>query len=251
MIKAKMELPLPVREHGTEMVMVKVGRHEKCQEFSVHKRLITTVSLYFKGALNPGFQTTAKDTVILEHQCPLAFAVLFNYVYTGIVYQDASFFTQSSVQDDVLWLRTLKLAHITLIHPLLLISDLRIRRLFGDDVNKVPSTAFVDELYDETPQEDLQKYIVAHTCYWIINDPAKDWKEWKALFERQPEFGVAVAVRLAKTQSMQYKGHKNHTFNDPALNADVIFPEPRAEVKMEAGKEQENVDNGLLQDPTE
>ena len=246
-----MRPPLPAHQHGTEMITVKVGRGETRQEFSVHKRLITTVSQYFEGALNPGFETTStKDTVLLEHQCPLAFAALFHFVYTGVVYKDASFYTRYTVQDDVHWLRTLKLAHITLIHPLLLIPYVRIRQLFGVDFNKVPSTAFIDELYDDTPQEDLQKYIVGHACWWIISDPTEDWQEWESLFERQPEFGVAVATRFAKIHSMKYRGHDTHPFFDPALYAEVIFPEPYAEVEVEAGKEQENIDNGLLRGPT-
>ena len=242
-----MLLPMPAHQHGTEMITVKVGKNEASQEFSVHKDLICAVSPYFKGALNPGFQTSVDKTVKLENECPMAFAVLHHFLYTGIVSDDATFYTQNQIDEDLHWLRTLKLADFTLVHPLVLIAYERLRLLFSGTSGNIPSIPFIEELYEEGPLAKLQQYVVGHAVFLIRNgdsDDCDDWRNWKAILERKPEFGVAVAVQFAKHHSDLYPGHKYHPMTDPALYAHEIFPEPKKEVKTEVAAEQQPETDG-------
>ena len=234
-----MLLPMPAHQHGKDMITVKVGKDELCQEFSIHKNLICAISPYFKGALNPGFKTSVDKTVKLEEECPMAFAVLYHFLYTSKVSDETTFYTEGKIPKDLHWLRTLKLADFTLVHPLLLIAYERVRQLFSSTGNRVPSIAFIDELYDEVPLVNLQQYIVGHTVFWIRGLSDQDWKEWKAVLDRRPQFGVAVAVQFAKYHSDLYLGHKKHPIKDHALYADEMFPEPKQEVKTEMAVEQQ------------
>ena len=237
----KMKLPMPAHQHGKEMVTVIVGNDSDSEEFSIHQSLACAASQYFRAALNSGFQGSTTNTVKLGHECPMAFAVLYHFLYTGQVSEDTTFYTQNRIPEDLHWLRTLKLADFTFVHSLLLVAYERLRQMFSVNSSRIPSTAFIDELYDDAPQEKLQQYIVGHTVYWIRNRSSDDWKEWKAVLERKADFGVGVAVHFAKYHSNVYLGYKQHPMQDHALYADEIYPEPKAQVKLEieqgSGKE--------------
>jgi BTB/POZ domain len=225
---------MAAHQHGKEMATVKVGSGEQAQEFVIHKSLVCAASEYFRGALRSYFKESTNNTVTLEQECPLAFAVFYHFLYAGKVSEDTDFYTQSRVPEDVLWLRVLKLADFLLLHPLVVISYERIRQIFP---NKTifPSRAFITELYDDAPQEKIQRYIVAHSAYRILNDTTADWKLWKPVLEVKEAFGTAVAVQIAKTQSTAYLGYKGYPYQDPALYTDDLFPEPKAAMSEDAG----------------
>ena len=126
-----------------------------------------------------------------------------------------------------------------MVHSLVLIAYERVRQIFSIAHEKVPSTAFIDELYDEAPLAKLQQYVVGHTDYWIRNGDLDDWKEWQAVLERKAQFGVAVAVQFANHYSDLYQGHKQHPIKDHALYADEIFPQPKSVIKTETVTGQE------------
>ena len=233
---------MPAHQHGKEMVTVKVGSGKQYQEFVVHKTPASALSKYFSSALNSGFKEASENIITLKDHHPVAFAVWYHYLYSGQVSADATFFMQSQTTEDVFWLRTLKLADFTMVHPLLVIAYERLRILFGSNQRNVPSIDFIDELYDDSPQEKIQQYIVAHTVFWIQQTSSGDWKEWKNLIERQTEFGVAVAVHYAKVRSDIYQGDKSHPASDQALVADVLFPEPKNETKEEGGGDAEGAE---------
>lgn len=49
---------------------------------------------------------------------------------------------------------------------------------------------FIEELYDDAPQEKIQWYVVAH-CYHHIYRSHHDWKPWKDAIESKEKRPVS------------------------------------------------------------
>ena len=109
-------LPVSVFAHGNTVVTIKVGPAPRISDFLVHKNLIRAASSFFQAALQGHFFESTTNTVTLPDHDFHAFHVFYQYLYTRRVF-DAPFFILS-VLEDVLWLRTLKLANYTGVWPL-------------------------------------------------------------------------------------------------------------------------------------
>ncbi len=81
----------------------------------------------------------------------MAFALLYHFLYPGKMSDDTTFYTQSRIPGDVHWLRSLKLADFTLVRPLVLVAYERVRQIFSSNSNTIPSTALIEELFDDAP----------------------------------------------------------------------------------------------------
>jgi hypothetical protein len=86
------EFPLPAKTHGTNIVNVHVGSGSIMQIFSIHKSLLCAASDYFIGALTGNFEESSTQVLELKHDCPMAFEVLYQWLYSGAVHR-ASFYT--------------------------------------------------------------------------------------------------------------------------------------------------------------
>jgi hypothetical protein len=235
-----MKPPVPARQHGSSIVTVTVGTGLKIKTFRVHKNLLCAVSEYFQNALQKDFKEQSEGKVELTDQCPHAFATLYHYIYSGEVL-DAEFYTEALVAEDVHWLRTLKLADYVGINALVVEAYDRLKELFssGKRASKLPTLTFIKELYDDFPQVPIQRYIVAHTVYWIANDSSTDWKDWKERFEIKADYGMDVAIHYAKIKSKVYQAHKSHPDDDAAMLADNLYPDPKGKEVPEVKEREE------------
>lgn len=223
--------PLHPELHGTELITIRVGQAKWCRSFKVHKEVLCKSSKFFNGALHNGFKEDDEGTIKLDDQDPIAFSVLYHYLYSGSV-QQADFYTKNRITDDVLWLRTFKLADATMMQPLLHIAYDRIRGLFKSSELRHPSVLFAHELYDpEYPQEKLAEYIVAHSAYFITHNlrfgaVSYDWQDWVKLIDSVAPFGLDVGRQVAKVGSRKYTGFKDHPDEDPRFDKYILFPNP-------------------------
>lgn len=65
---------------GSEIVHVFVGKDRK--KFAVHKKLICSVSDFFDKAFNGGFKEARENSMNLDEDDPLTFAVFLEWLYT-------------------------------------------------------------------------------------------------------------------------------------------------------------------------
>lgn len=221
--ETKNTFPIPAQEQGSQIIDVHVGSGRTGQIFRIHRALLCSASPYYSRLLQGNFSESQQDEMLLKNECSMAFEVLYQYLYSGQVLK-AKFFTQSRIPDDVLWLRTYKLSHHTQIDSLLHESYSNIRQILHDEGRIVPSLTFISELYDDDIcQEELRLYVVAHTAYWIHNNSKGDWREWEALMNHKPAFGLAVAIQLAKIHSSVYDGCREHPSQDDAFDQEILL----------------------------
>lgn len=232
--------PIHADDHGTEMTAIKVGRGMQAQEFKIHKSLLVKASPYFSGALTGDFKESSDSVIRLKGNDPTAFSVLYQYIYAGNVHA-ADFYSKGSIPDDLLWLRTFKLADATMVHPLLHLAYDRLRGEFSPNSRTVPSLGFINELFNEEyPQQDLEEYIAAHSAFWILSRSCGHWKEWVMLMDAVPHYGVAVAKQVTRRQSPDYRGSKDHPTEDSHFDKDTLFPPPIAQLSPEKDDNEED-----------
>ena len=218
--------PLTAKEHGKKIILVHVGQGSDAQTFSIHKNLICKASNYFDKALTSGFKEGAEGQLHLPSECPMTFEVLYQWLYSGRFLR-AKFYTQGQIPEDTLWLRVYKMAECRLVDELQRVAYQRLREYFNSDVRVVPSIKFIEELYDkDIPHIILDRYIVAHTAFWIQKG---EWREWEAVLRCEPSYGVEVAIELAKIHSTTYREWRRHPEFDPELDNYNILPEGEAD----------------------
>jgi len=218
---------MPVRpgDHGSAISTVIVGRGDQSQTFTIHKHLLSQASPYFYGALEGNFKEGCKETLELEEDYPMIFEVLYHWLYSGSILQ-ASFYTQGSIPDDLLWFRMYEFADMRLLEKFQELAFQLLKEMFAADEQKVPSLEFVKELFNsEMPQ--LQQYIVNHTAFWIYSKSGR----WEAVLSCNRSYGQAVAVQLAKLHTSDFEGCKKH----PATDKEFIQHKPRT-VTQSAGE---------------
>lgn len=190
--------PLRSAAHGREIATATVRKDEDAQNFTIHKSLLSLASKYFDGALNDGFKGSSSG-LELSHDCLFAFEVLYQWLYSGKVMDQATWYTDRKIPADLLWLKVYKLADCRLVEPLVETAYARLHAIFAA-TNKLiaPTADFLYELYDETGPEHLRRYVAFHAALSIhqgLADAAVRLKSDEAL-NSETRFGAAVASRL-------------------------------------------------------
>ena len=212
--------------HGSETITVLVGNEYHARKFTVHKELLCAASKYFDGALSDNFKESSSG-LEMSDECPFAFEVLYQWLYTGYVKDHASWYTNDKIPADLLWLRLYKLADCRLVEPLVEIAYARLRSIFAIDKRIAPTTKFLTELYDKTGPEYLQRYVTFHTTYTIcqgIADEAEKLK-FEEVVNKESRFGAAVASRMLNmiyltsfeqhpAQMAEFDSHKARNMGD-------------------------------------
>ena len=144
---ADRKFPLPSRFHGKEFVTVHVGEDDEQIEFVIHKSLLCTASDYFAAAIDGNFTEAHRNILELRDHCPMAFGVLYQYIYTGQV-QPSHYYTDCRIESDTLWLRTFQLADVMLLSDLKRIAYEALKDCLGSAIATPPSQTFIDELFD-------------------------------------------------------------------------------------------------------
>lgn len=223
-------LPLNPQKHGTEIITLAIGKGGRRQTFMMHKEVLCKASSFFNRTLENGFREAIEAKITLADQDPIAFGVLYQYLYSGNVHK-ADFYTQERIPDDLLWLRTFKLADATMLQPLIHIAYDRLREAFNPKSLQAPTVVFLRELYDqEYPQEELAEYVVAHCAHCIHAGGLRPgWETWTKLIDSSAPFGVDVARQLVKLCAQDYNSG-GHPQNDRHFDKEKMFP-PRFEME--------------------
>lgn len=69
----------------------------------------------------------------LPEDCPFAFEVLYQWIYSGKVMSHASWYTEKLIPADLLWLRVYKLVDCKLVKPWMEVAYARLRAIYAID----------------------------------------------------------------------------------------------------------------------
>jgi hypothetical protein len=197
--------PVLAKDHGSEMVTVTVGESSRwlSRTFTVHRNLLCSASGYFKDKID---DLEAKDfdeelEIELPHDCPVAFEVVYHWLYSGNIYQRAFYMHGTTMSSGLFWLEVYMFSGR---RDFVQIPDKAfqmLRQRFNGKKPKFASSDFIDRLYQPGCKELLlQKYLVCHTAFWLLERSTRDeWIASRKSFEAEEgRFIFRVAAKLAE-----------------------------------------------------
>ena len=213
-----MTTPLMYRDFGEDMVTIQVGQEPTVREFKVHKNLISRSSVFFRSAFEGFFIESSQQKLKLPEEHPHVFEAFCDWLYSGKIHAPISY-TNNEAPSDLFWLRMYIMADR---HNIWALQDLASDNIIKfDQSESIPSTAFVAELFETLmPNKYLEHYVVHHVAAKITNQHT-DWKLWARVLKANDRFGAAVAVRVAKINSKNYKKCKDTPWNNPKFTQKI------------------------------
>jgi hypothetical protein len=232
--------PVHSYDHGSTIITMSVGKDKGAQKFTIHKTLLCLASKYFDGALNNGFKESLSGLELTE-DCPFAFEVLYQWLYSGKIMDEASWYTNYTIRSDLFWLKVYKLGDCRLAEPLVEVAYDRLRSMFASNQRISPTVCMLLELYDEQGPQHLQRYITFHTAYQIRQGLQEKSKPdfWKAL-ESDTKFGGEVASRLMDMHVAGSSQEHPSTMKEfggwrPQIPDDIDEAEPKIKTNEDRG----------------
>ena len=203
-----------------------MGRGDDQRKFVVHKFLLCAASPFFAAALTGSFKEATTNELTLHEYFAMAFEVLYQYIYTGLV-QPACFYTKSSVPSDVLWSRTFKLADATMLHDLKQIAFKSLRENFNNVLPTPPTLKFISELFSSGyHHSDLRSYVSNHSAYWLSHKAIGSYEPWATPMSKCHSYGAIVAMLLAKVATVDPA--IPHPCDRKSYDSEALFPDPDA-----------------------
>jgi hypothetical protein len=216
-----MTTPLMYRDFGEDMVTIQVGQAPTIREFKLHKNLISRSSDFFRSAFEGFFIESSQQKLRLPEEHPDVFEAFCDWLYSGDIH-DPILYTSNEIPSDLFWLRMYTMADRHNISTLQKLASDNIIRF--DQRESLPSAAFVAELFETLmPNKYLEHYVVRHVAA-NLTSPHVDWKFWARVLKASDRFGAAVAVRVAKINSENYKKCKDTPQKDPTF-AQMMYDE--------------------------
>ena len=242
--------PFPVDPLSLDkkMVTVIVGAETEWQTrtFAVHRSLLRLASASFEDELEY-IPKGSQKKLELEDDCPMAFEVLYHWMYSGRVYDHTFYPTGTQTPDDLFWLEVYIFAGRRLLQNLQKESFLKLRHKFNGLCGEVPSLALLEELFcsecqddcgddSENPQKFLLKnYFLEHVAFWLVKTSKTDqWALWKHPMEffrhDDSDFAEQVACKLAEWASDgQPFSNRRHPCYDPTYSdGETLTPPDQA-----------------------
>jgi hypothetical protein len=152
----------------------------------------------------------------LPEDCPVAFAVLHCWMYTGSFGTPEAYIADHKgehIDDDCFWLEVYRFGHCRLVTEMQKEGYKQLCKIFSSLTYVAPSVRFIEEVFDSDYEEVLlRQYIVR---YIISNmqgtgSAAEDWEEWEDLFTaRSQSFVTQVAIKLAMIGEMDSRKASN------------------------------------------
>ena len=219
------------------MVTIQVGQAPAVKEFKVHKRLISRSSDFFRSAFEGFFIEGSHQQLKLPEEHPDVFEAFCDWLYSGNI-RHPSLYTRSVTPCDLFWLRMYTMAdrqNNSVLQKLASDNIIMFDQL--DQPESIPSAAFIVELFETLmPNKYLEHYIVHHVAAKLTG-PHPDWKAWARVLGANDRFGAAVAIRVAKINSSNYKKCKVAPQNDPKFTQEIY-----GEVDTDSDDEEEHED---------
>jgi hypothetical protein len=197
-------VPICSKYHGSTVVAVTVGAKSKWEKktFTIHKDLLCRSSDYFKKAVDGPFIENARGELELPVDCPMVFELFYQWLYTGEYFEHKLYFDGTeALSSELFWYEVYKFAECRLLPAIQETAYNKLRWHFCDGFFRIPSVDFVECLFGlDSGAIFLQKYVVAHTAYWIHGGSfERDWERLEKLFDASAStFGAQVALRLSK-----------------------------------------------------
>jgi hypothetical protein len=135
---------------------VTVAKVSTTRTFTIHKSLLCNALKYFDSALNDGFEETT-DSLTLPDDCPLAFEVRYQYLYSGQVKQHAVMVHGRRHLPGATMAACIQARRLPTVRPLQNIAYDRLKNIFSQEKHIRPTLEFVVELYDDIGPEHLQR----------------------------------------------------------------------------------------------
>ncbi len=105
-------------EHGNDLVHLTVSLGESSKTFTLHRDLLSRSSPHLQSLLC-NQNCIACDAIPLDNLCPTAFEVIYQWLYTGRVFDEIFYIGgsdrnpgQGELESDVFWLRAFKIARV-------------------------------------------------------------------------------------------------------------------------------------------
>jgi hypothetical protein len=240
------KFPLLSKTHGSQLATVTVGTGPKQHTFSIHKQLLAQASPYFDRALNGPFLESTSNTLTLERLCPIAFEVLYQWLYSGKKLTIADFskfggmaeYYETEAWDQLFYLRLFVLGDETMVLELKIHAYERLvgsrHGFFSLSAGCMPKTNFLAELFNtETPQVVLQDYLVAYAAWVIMSKRLKDPEVWWTAFSEVSVYGEMVLKKLTFMGEARRDGNSMmvHPSEDVKFSVQKLFLE-----RQEGGK---------------
>ena len=212
--------------HGAAIATVIVGGGSQQHNFTIHKQLLSKASAYFDRALNGEFQES-NGIIKLHHHCPIAFEVLYQWLYAGKVFAPTDFQNPGVLElyynpgpwHQMYWLRLFKIADETMMAPLKKAAYQHLTaNCFGRVMGEMPDVGFLKSIFDpEGPELVLQQYLVQYAAYIMPSRCSKDAPVWQAAFKEVPEYAVLVLHQIAEWSDSINKKAIQHPLDNPEL----------------------------------
>ena len=238
--------------HGIVTVIVGAETEWLTRRFVVHRSLLELASASFKDELEDIADDTQEE-LELPDDCPMAFEVLYHWMYSGMVY-DHSFYPAGARTDySRFWCNVYIFAGRRRLPGLKKEAFLKLQKKFNDQCGEVPSLGLLDELFNfhrdddcdddcangcdnhsdsdcgddcdaenESPHKLLLKnYFLEHVAFWLVKSCNTDqWTLWKRLMQdfKVDDIGFAeqIACKLAEWASNnQPFSNRRHPSHDP------------------------------------
>ena len=214
-----MTTPLMYRDFGEDMVTIQVGQAPTIREFKVHKNLISRSSDFYRSAFEGFFIESSQQKLRLPEEHPNVFEAFCDWLYTKKIHEPI-LYTSNEIPSDLFWLRMYTMADRHNISTLQKLASDKIIKF--DQPESIPSAAFIVELFENLmPNKYLEHYVVHHVTAKLLTRTHADWKTCARVLKANDRFGAAVAIRVAKINSKNYKKCKLTPQNDPKFTQKI------------------------------
>ena len=214
--------PLPASEHGTSMITYTVGARTEwpARTFTVHKNLLCRASEYFRKSLNGRFKERSERELELLHDCPAAFDVLYNWVYTGFFYEETNPESGPEPESDLYCLELYKFADCRLIPHLKEHVILVLSQSYNTELCFLPCSTFLERLFGIDDEHTfLRDYFVGHIAFLLSEpDEYNNYEQYEEIFEAcEGNIAQQVALKLASWYSCDSQATRCHPCDEPAF----------------------------------
>lgn len=229
------------------MATVHVGADNDQKTFLVHRSLLSQASQYFDRALNGHFLESG-GTLKLDHHTPLAFEVLYQYLYSGHLLQPGEIKLDGKVatpytyevRERLFWVHVVKLADETMISELKEAAYESLIKLFARDMSKQPRPAtrwILRELFDpERPLPQLQELFAAVAAYGIHSHTLRNSSRWQEDWACYPQYALMVLNRVAVLSETRTCEYTLHPCQDPEFSLENVFAPTCSKITSDSGE---------------
>jgi hypothetical protein len=196
---------MPASKHGLEMITVVVGEKSKwpAQTFAIHRNLLYLASAVFARKIDALGKGSSDITLKLPRDCPMAFAILYQWLYSGKILSTSFYVPDNEIRRNLFWLEVYTFADSRGLTHIRESAFQKLRWSFNGTSSRLPSKAFIKRLLRADCEGVLQEYMVCHVAFWLLQATERD--NWSSRpgsrADHQGRFMLQVASKVAEWYS--------------------------------------------------